>query len=96
VDREDLACGLFPVIYTPGGLAYSSGPTLPNVANVALIALSYSRISSDAAAQKLRCWALAQVRFSTTAPWAMGLEVTGEGKLGGRFLKPRYLDVPVH
>jgi hypothetical protein len=60
-DREDPACGLFPVIYSPRDLPFSSEPSLPHAANTALLALSYARVASATASHKLRCWALAQV-----------------------------------
>lgn len=37
-----MQCGLFPVLYTPKGVAYSTAPTLPHVANAAFLALTYS------------------------------------------------------
>ncbi|GFH18988.1 uncharacterized protein HaLaN_15873 [Haematococcus lacustris] len=60
VDKEDTACGLFPTLYTPRQIAYSSGPSLPNAATAAFLAMAYSKQVSTSAATQLRCWALAQ------------------------------------
>ncbi len=35
-------CGLFPILYTPSRLAYSKGPSLGNVANMAFLAMVHA------------------------------------------------------
>ena len=42
IDRNDIACGLFPVQYTDGSLAFTSEPALPNAANTAFLSLVYA------------------------------------------------------
>lgn len=44
-------------------LAYSEGPSLPNVASVAWLAMSYAEAVDTNTARRLRCWALGQVRY---------------------------------
>ncbi|KAJ9528163.1 hypothetical protein QJQ45_005789 [Haematococcus lacustris] len=60
VDKEDTACGLFPTLYTPRQIAFSSSPSLPNAASAAFLAMAYSDQVSAAASIQLRCWALSQ------------------------------------
>lgn len=42
VDRLDVDCGLFPVLYTPRELAWSGESSLHNSANTAFLAMVYS------------------------------------------------------
>ncbi|KAJ9523924.1 hypothetical protein QJQ45_022417 [Haematococcus lacustris] len=60
VDKEDTACGLFPTLYTPRQVAFSSAPSLPNAATAAFLALAYSKQVPDSASIQLRCWSLSQ------------------------------------
>ncbi|KAJ9506848.1 hypothetical protein QJQ45_020227, partial [Haematococcus lacustris] len=60
VDKEDTACGLFPTLYTPRQIAFSSSPSLPNAASAAFLAMAYSDQVSAAASIQLRCWSLSQ------------------------------------
>ncbi|KAG1680162.1 hypothetical protein FOA52_000275 [Chlamydomonas sp. UWO 241] len=62
VDREDPACGLFPVLYTTNKIAFTTAPTLPNAANTAFLAMVYaSHVNVSAVkSRQLQCWGLGQ------------------------------------
>lgn len=63
-DKEDPACGLFPVLFSPRSFAWSVNPSLPAAASMSLMAMVFSTTDAVTSGEqtRLRCWALAQVR----------------------------------
>jgi hypothetical protein len=80
-DQEDLDCGLFPVLYTPQGLAFSGSPSAPNAGAVALLAMLYAESGKVAAGtqSRLRCWALNQAAYLIGSVQGASSKVLGFG-----------------
>eukprot|EP00798_Chlamydomonas_sp_ICE-L_P013807 gene13807-19723_t len=96
VDKEDVACGLFPVLYTPAQLAYSSSPSLPHAANAAFIAMVYSSIASGRAKSSIRCWALNQVNYMVGGVQGVRSYVVGFNNNPPMIVQQRSSSCPPH
>ncbi|GAX85347.1 hypothetical protein CEUSTIGMA_g12764.t1, partial [Chlamydomonas eustigma] len=79
IDRFDVACGLFPVLYTPKNLAFSSAPSLPNSATTAFISLIYSDQLSTQQSTQLECWSLGQATYMLGGNQGVNSFVVGYG-----------------
>ena len=81
IDEEDLDCGLFPVLYTPQGLAFSGAPSAPNAGGVAFLAMLYAESGRVQAStqSRLRCWALNQAAYLIGTVQGSSSKVLGYG-----------------